>query len=77
MIESKRKAQKALDNLDDYARMDIGVDAVGPRATLENYLADSFTTDSLRGAAFALGFNADRLIDELKRMEAHPTNMWY
>lgn len=33
------KAKEALDNLDDYARMDVGVDAMGPRGVLEKFIA--------------------------------------
>jgi hypothetical protein len=36
---TKPQALAALDALDDYARMDTGVDAVGPRLCLETYLA--------------------------------------
>jgi len=31
-------ARKALDNLDDYARMETGVDAIGPRTVLEQFI---------------------------------------
>lgn len=30
----------ALDNMDDYARMDIGVNAIGPRGVLERFIND-------------------------------------
>lgn len=32
------EASEALDALDDYARMDVGVDAIGPRGVLEKYI---------------------------------------
>lgn len=35
---TKKQALEALDNLDDYARMEIGVDAVGPRTVLERFI---------------------------------------
>lgn len=35
---SKEGALEALDNMDDYARMGIGVDAIGPRKVLEDYI---------------------------------------
>lgn len=35
---TKERALQALDNLDDCARMDCGVDAVGPRSTLAVYI---------------------------------------
>lgn len=35
---SKKDAIEALDNMDDYARMQIGVDAIGPRKVLEDYI---------------------------------------
>lgn len=33
-------AREALEDMDDYARMDVGVDAKGPRETLERFIAD-------------------------------------
>lgn len=36
---SDQSAREALDALDDYARMDTGVDAMGPRGVLEKYIA--------------------------------------
>lgn len=40
MIDSAAiaKAREALDNMDDYARMTVGVDAIGPRGVLEKLL---------------------------------------
>lgn len=35
---TKKQAMKALDNLDDYARMDVGVNAYGPRGVLEQFI---------------------------------------
>ena len=35
---TKKQALEALDNLDDYARMEVGVDAVGPRTVLERFI---------------------------------------
>lgn len=32
------QALEALDNMDDYAGMDIGVDPIGPRETLERFI---------------------------------------
>lgn len=37
--EQIAQAKEALDNLDDYARMDVGVDAMGPRGVLEKFIA--------------------------------------
>ena len=36
--EDFRRARTALDNMDDYARMDTGVDAYGPRTCLEDFI---------------------------------------
>lgn len=38
VLVSHEEAAKALDSLDDYARMPLGVDAVGPRELLEKYI---------------------------------------
>jgi hypothetical protein len=35
-----QQAREALDNLDDYARMDTGVDAIGPRGVLETFISN-------------------------------------
>ena len=35
------QALEAIDNLDDYARMDAGVDAVGPRELLVSFVSQS------------------------------------
>lgn len=37
-------ASKALDDMDDYARMEMGVDAYGPRGVLERYIAQQAAT---------------------------------
>lgn len=44
---TKEQALEALDNMDDYARMTVGVDAVGPRNTLRAYIeaADAKVSD--------------------------------
>ena len=34
------QARKALDDMDDYARMEVGVDAMGPRNVLEKFIDD-------------------------------------
>jgi hypothetical protein len=41
---SHEDAAKALDSLDDYARMGTGVDAHGPRGMLERYIAQQAAT---------------------------------
>lgn len=38
---SADQAAEALDSLDDYARMDLGVDAAGPRGVLERFIAQA------------------------------------
>ena len=35
---TKAQALAALDDMDDYARMTVGVDAVGPRETLRRFI---------------------------------------
>lgn len=35
------QALEAIDNLDDYARMNVGVDAVGPRGVLVSFCSQS------------------------------------
>ncbi len=37
-LVSKATALEALDNLDDYARMQTGVDAYGPRTALQRFI---------------------------------------
>lgn len=37
---TKAEALEALDSLDDYARMSVGVNAIGPRGVLERYIAN-------------------------------------
>lgn len=37
--EQIKAAREALDNMDDYARMNTGVDAIGPRKLLEDFIA--------------------------------------
>lgn len=39
-----KQAAEALDSLDDYARMDVGVNAMGPRGVLERYIAQQQAT---------------------------------
>lgn len=35
-----KQAREALDNMDDYARMETGVNAIGPRGVLETFISD-------------------------------------
>ena len=41
LSERVEAAREALDSLDDCARMDVGVDAHGPRGVLERFIADA------------------------------------
>lgn len=38
---TKKEALEALDSMDDYARMEVGVDAMGPRTVLERFILQS------------------------------------
>lgn len=38
--EQIKAAREALDNMDDYARMSAGVDAIGPRGVLERFISE-------------------------------------
>lgn len=38
--ETIKAAREALDSLDDYARMNTGVDAIGPRSVLERFISE-------------------------------------
>lgn len=38
---TKDAAREALDSMDDFARMDAGVDASGPRGVLERFIAQA------------------------------------
>ncbi|KVP96921.1 hypothetical protein WJ97_13955 [Burkholderia ubonensis] len=38
---TKDAAREALDSMDDFARMDAGVDAKGPRGVLEQFIAQA------------------------------------
>lgn len=44
--ETIKAAREALDNLDDYARMNTGVNAIGPRAVLESFISEVERTTS-------------------------------
>lgn len=46
--EQTETAREALDSLDDYARMDTGVDAFGPRGVLERFI-DSVAANAAQG----------------------------
>lgn len=54
---TKAQALEALDSLDDYARMETGVDAHGPRETLRKFIEqqdDEFYTEDEMDAALDL-----------------------
>lgn len=40
------QAKTALDNLDDYARMDVGVNAMGPRGVLKRFIEEAASVDA-------------------------------
>lgn len=42
--EHIKAAREALDNMDDYARMNTGVDAIGPRSVLERFISEAECT---------------------------------
>lgn len=44
--EQIKAAREALDSLDDYARMNTGVDAIGPRGVLERFISEVERTTS-------------------------------
>ena len=44
MTPTPEQALEALDSLDDYARMDTGVDAIGPREVLQKFIAAHLST---------------------------------
>ena len=44
--EQIKAAREALDSLDDYARMNTGVDAIGPRGVLERFISEAERTTS-------------------------------
>lgn len=41
LSELAADAREALDSMDDFARMDVGVDAHGPRGVLERFIASA------------------------------------
>jgi len=41
LSELAADAREALDSMDDFARMDVGVDAHGPRGVLERFIANA------------------------------------
>ena len=51
------QALEALDSMDDYARMEVGVDAMGPRETLRKFIeqANASTETSIEGANLLTG----------------------
>lgn len=53
LIVSKESALEALDSIDDCARMELGVDAMGPRCVLEKYIAQQEARVGLLEAAIA------------------------
>lgn len=57
-IVTKTAALNALDSMDDYARMDVGVDAIGPRRTLSAFIEQQppWWFDFAVGAVLASGF---------------------
>lgn len=44
--EQIKAAREALDNMDDYARMNTGVNAIGPRGVLERFISEVERTTS-------------------------------
>lgn len=46
---SKQAASDALDSLDDFARMECGVDAIGPRGVLERFIEQAGDPTASRG----------------------------
>lgn len=56
------QAAEALDSLDDYARMDCGVDPIGPRGVLERYIAQQ------QDACAALVRERDEAVAEVERL---------
>jgi hypothetical protein len=49
MTVTAEQALEALDSLDDYARMDTGVDAIGPREVLQKFIAAHLTKPDAGG----------------------------
>ena len=44
---SREQAREALDALDDYAKMSISVDPIGPRKVLERFIAESTAVETV------------------------------
>lgn len=51
---TKEEALEALDSIDDLARMDIGVDPIGPRTVLENFLKQTEPEYVIDGEKYTL-----------------------
>ena len=54
---TEKQALETIDNLDDYARMEIGVDPIGPREALEQFVKQY---EQLRAENEALRKDAER-----------------
>ena len=53
--EQIKAAREALDNMDDYARMNTGVDAIGPRKVLEDFITEAERTNQSSQPVLDLG----------------------
>ena len=70
MSITAKQAREALDNMDDYARMDAGVDAIGPRKVLEDYITETDRQLAAKDAELErLRAECDELCKHLERVE--------
>lgn len=78
LLVTQQDAREALDSLDDFARMDCGVDAIGPRGVLERFieqvgaLEDQAIPPMIGPAVTGYG-NLNELLNDLEALKQQAT----
>ena len=73
MPVTAERAREALEDMDDYARMDAGVDARGPREVLERFIAEhERAVEALRAEVDVLKAENEALLDALRQITEWP-----
>ena len=77
-LVTQQDARDALDSLDDFARMDCGVDAVGPRGVLERFIEQAGVQKDepippMVGPAFTGYGDLNGLLNDLEALKQEAT----
>lgn len=75
---TQQGAREALDSLDDFARMDCGVDAIGPRGVLERFIEQAGALENqaippMVGSAFTGYGDLNGLLNDLEALKQQAT----